>query len=60
MAKHNASPVTVDGSRRFMGTHAGCGGQVIYQTSTSMGWLYCEKCRSNSNFGTAPEVIRSA
>lgn len=43
---------------RVIGTHAGCGGEVLYQTSPSMGWTACKCCGATSLRGTAPEVVR--
>lgn len=50
---------------RVIGTHAGCGGNILYYSTSGEGYRECEKCGADGKFGrpspnTEEEVRRWA
>lgn len=38
--------------------HVGCGGEVVYHSTPSAGYLYCTKCKASSMHGSVDFVER--
>lgn len=36
---------------RVLGRHAGCGGDVLYQSTSTRGWRTCTKCGADGEYG---------